>query len=116
MGSRTNKTITLLAEKCLNLTGYYRWGCIYGLGNAYVTSVYQQPDLIKMVCSFGNSQDKDVCIEGVIERLAKYKQSSAFKTCEYFEGKHKELCIHTAEQQMYSLEKSFEYYIPGWTE
>ena len=63
------------------------------------------------VCRFGTKEDQTVCIDGAIERLAKYHPEKAAKSCEQLEGWKRDLCDSGAKRKMYDLDKSFEYYI-----
>jgi len=103
-------TIKMLAEECLKLTNLSRLGCFYGMGFAYLNSIYSNTSYLKEVCSFGNADDKEVCIEGTIEKLADYNETRALEACQYLEGNNKRVCVKAAKGGMYRLDKSFRLY------
>lgn len=102
--------ISMVAKECEALDGFYRLGCFHGFGNAHMAQVYAGFISIKTICGFGTEQDQYVCIEGVIERLAKFHKDTALKACEDLDGEFKQVCIEAAEGDMYRLDKSFELY------
>jgi len=102
--------IEIMAKKCLELEGSNRLGCFHGFGNAHVTAIHYGVVSIGYVCSLGTEDDQKICIEGAIERIAKYEKESALKACETLSGWKKEVCLEGAEGDMYRLNKSFELY------
>ena len=110
---RQLKTDTLfpLFEQCLAQKGKYRLGCFHGLGNA--VSRYVVKDLIKLsdLCSLGTREDQTMCIEGVIERTAKYSPEAAQKACLTLAGWQRQLCDQSVKNGMYNFDKNFELYL-----
>ena len=96
--------------KCQELDGFHRLGCFHGFGNAHMQHIRLGVFKINDVCGFGNKDDKLACIDGAIERLAKYFPEDAPKACEDLAGEFKELCLEAAERDLYDLEKDFSLY------
>ena len=63
------------------------------------------------VCLHGSEDEKFVCIEGAIERMAKYHKELALKACETLEGKYKEICLKAVDQGMYDMDKDLSLYM-----
>jgi hypothetical protein len=91
---------------------YYSVGCMHGLGNAYMYPVSKGQISLSTVCGGGSRDEQHACIDGVMERLAKFYENTAFSICEEQEGEWKEWCLAAAERKMYSLDdsKPFELY------
>ena len=106
------ETIDLLKE-CEKLEGKFRLGCFHGVGNGHMGSVAGGKTKIKDLCSYGTEVDQFVCIEGVMERMAKYHMPRALEVCEDLEGKNKETCLTAVENGMYNMEKNLSLYLAG---
>jgi len=100
-----------LIRECKNLTGKFRLGCFHGIGNAHVISIGTGRMSIKELCLSGTENEQLVCIEGVIERLAKYRTDMALKVCEDLEGKNKDTCLAAVKNKMYPMDKDFRLYL-----
>ncbi len=99
-----------IAGECMRMPGMYRLGCFHGMGFFLLDMVSDSPQEIKVICSFGNDDDRKMCIEGVVEKLADYNQSKAFESCGYLEGADREVCIEAADGKMYRMDKDFSLY------
>jgi hypothetical protein len=110
---RTGKKTAELRAECEKLTGNFRLGCFHGLGNAHMPAIVRGKTSMKDVCLTGTESDDEqfVCIEGAIERMAKYREESARKSCEGLEGKHEEACLNAVKQKMYNMEKDLTLYL-----
>jgi hypothetical protein len=104
--------VGFVAQKCEELEGFARLGCFHGFGNAHVSHIYEGVFSIKDVCAFGDEQDNVVCVEGAIERLAKYERAAAYRACDDLQGALKDTCLAAAAEDMYRLNKSFGLYFP----
>jgi hypothetical protein len=101
-----------IAEKCMALEGKYRLGCFHGIGNAHVGSIVRGQTSFSEICRYGTEQDQYMCIEGAVERMAKYHPEQAVQKCQKLDGWRKELCLEGANRMTaYDLDKSFKYYI-----
>ncbi len=100
-----------LVEECGKLSGKFRLGCFHGLGNGHMPAVAVGKMNISDVCLTGSEDEKFVCIEGTIERMAKYHKESALKVCGTLEGKYKEICLKAVDQGMYNMDKDLSLYM-----
>jgi len=105
------KSLGDLINDCQVMQGASRLGCFHGLGNAH--AVYIAKGLVPMsdVCGFGSDEDKYVCIEGAMERMAKYVPEIAKERCKVLSGWQYDLCEQALQNRMYNLEKPFELYL-----
>ena len=94
-----------LARECLKLTGARRLGCFHGLGAALMDRVASEPAALASGCRHGSADDQTMCIEGVIEKLADYKESVAAKACAKLDGARLAVCRAAMEGKMYRLDK-----------
>jgi len=106
---RANGTLAGLQDACASLDGKYRAGCFHGLGNAHSPGIAQRKWSLSGVCG-GEPDDQYACIEGAMERMAKYAPKSAERVCATVSGWQRELCDQSVEHRMYSLEKAFDLY------
>jgi protein O-mannosyl-transferase len=104
-------SLRAIIDQCVALSGKFRLGCFHGLGNAHMGFLSRGKMALGDVCGFGTDQDQSVCIDGAVERLAKYYPDKARRACEKLSGWRGELCRAAAERNMYSLDKSFEFYV-----
>ena len=100
-----------LINSCKALEGKYRLGCFHGLGNTHVDLIALGKVDFRAVCGSGTADDQYMCIEGAIERMAKYYPVMAKERCDEFSGWQKDLCLEGASRGMYSLERSFDLYL-----
>jgi hypothetical protein len=105
------KDLNVIVEKCMGLTGKYRLGCFHGIGNAHMFYIAKRSVSFQQICQFGTKQDQYMCIEGAVERMAKYHPEQAVQKCQELSGWRYELCLSGTQRRMYDLDKSFEYYV-----
>ena len=105
--------IDTVAAECLPLERQQRLGCFHGLGLAFLRDVLDSPALIKVVCGFGDGDDRRMCIEGAIEKLADLDESAARRACEHVAAEDRSICAAAAAEKMYRLDKDFSLYIAG---
>jgi hypothetical protein len=98
-------------RSCEQLTGKYRLGCYHGAGNAFMGIIVQKQLTIDDVCTATDADARYVCIEGVIERMAKYHPSMAVETCRTLSGTDRETCDAAAKHGMYNMEKDIQLYV-----
>ncbi len=108
--SKANLSPDAMIKECEKLEGKFRLGCFHGLGNGYMSFIRDNKVSVADVCGSGSEDEQFVCIEGAIERLAKYFPSRAEKTCEELEGRNKETCRTAVDNGMYSMDKDFSLY------
>ncbi len=106
----------LIADACMALPEYERWGCFHGLGMQFGRMVQEwvefDPTMLAALCGTGTVADQTMCIEGVIEKMADSDEAAAHKACDALSGDLAEVCHSAAREKMYRLDKpSLEYYI-----
>lgn len=108
--SRSLGTTKAMAEECMNLDGFMRWGCFHGIGLTNYKVLEKDPGLILNICQHGSLDDQIICIDSAVEKLANFDQPQAFKVCTYLGGDLKTACKNAAELKLYSLDKDFSLY------
>jgi hypothetical protein len=94
-----------LAKECLKLSGARRLGCFHGLGAALMDRVANEPATLAEGCGRGDGDDRTMCIEGVIEKLADYKEPLAARACASLDGIDGVVCRGALQGKMYRLDK-----------
>lgn len=100
-------------NECLALSTPTRLGCFHGLGAAFITLTMEQPDLLSRLCVIGNDNDRQMCIEGAIWKVADFDVSVARDVCAYFpaESRDQQVCMKAANDGMYSLDTDYSLYL-----
>lgn len=105
-------TLGELRAVCDQFEGNVRLGCMHGFGNAHTQLLVQGALSLQDVCMRGSDDEQYVCIEGAMERMARYHPVEALQIClEVPEGWQKELCREAIHNELYSLDKPFDYYL-----
>jgi hypothetical protein len=105
------KSPLAVVEECKGLDGKYQLGCFHGIGNAAMGLLAKGMVKLEKVCGGAGEAEARVCIEGALERMAKYHPDRAQKTCETLPpGLHREICLTAAARQMYGFDRSFDDY------
>jgi len=99
-----------ISEECLALEAPLRRGCFYGLGGVQLSVLLKQPDRLASVCSFGDSQDQAMCINGAIEVLSHGRPDIARTACAALTGDRATVCQAAARNGLYGLDKTFSLY------
>jgi len=99
-------TPTRLARECLRLADAQRLGCFHGLGHAVKEVVFKDPAQLATLCQQGTQNDKIMCIEGAIEKLADYDAERAKRACAFLSDALQPVCNRAVTDKMYSLTKS----------
>lgn len=94
-----------LAAECETLPAPRRLGCFHGLGLLSRVLAGKDPTAFRQVCGEGSSDDRIMCIEGAIEKLADYDRDAALKVCEAIEGDLKVVCLDAARSGSYRATK-----------
>ncbi len=108
---KSKQTPDVIINECEKLSGKFRIGCFHGIGNAYMPHIRDGRVKIKDLCLTGSDDEQFVCIEGAIERMAKYFPDIARKVCDDLKGKNKETCLSAVSHGMYDMEKDLSLYI-----
>lgn len=110
---RKRSDLPKVYEICRGLTGSYRLGCFHGLGNAFGVPVWNHEISLMDLCGEEGmtADEKTVCVEGVMERMAKYDKPAAEKICAEVAGPDRAMCDAAVENGMYSMEKDLRLYV-----
>lgn len=100
------------ATHCMEKQKFERIGCFHGLGFTNIDIVFQAPHRVRQICTFGDLHDQRACLDGAIEKLADYDASRAQKACDALEGELHNFCEDAIWHKLYSLDKSFDLYLP----
>jgi hypothetical protein len=99
------------AYDCMARSGFDRLGCFHGFGFYHIEKIVATPSNLRHVCQFGNMNDKKICIEGAIEKLADIDAVAAKNACNsMYNIELKNHCIVAANNKLYTLDKSFDLY------
>ncbi len=102
-----------LIQECLGLDQPLQRGCFHGLGAMYSRRIADDPLLLPRLCLNGSREDRILCIEGAIEKLAEFSDERAKVVCATLEGENAEICKAGAKEKMYRLDKpTLELYRP----
>lgn len=107
---RAGRRLSEIANGCLAMARRFRLGCFHGIGNAHMGVVAQGRVSIASVCRFGRAEDRQVCIEGVMERLGKFHPRVVSARCAPLAPAERAICTQSAARKMYDLERSFALY------
>jgi hypothetical protein len=66
---------------------------------------------IKTVCLHGADAEQFMCIEGAMERMAKYYDARATQVCAELQGKPHDICLMAVQHNMYNLHKDHSLYL-----
>ena len=88
-----------------------RHGCFHGLGNAHMGLIAVGRTSLGAVCLHGTREDRVVCIEGAIERMARYHEDRALTVCAELADIDRQTCLAAAKNKMYSTTKDLSLYL-----
>mgnify|MGYP003132190061 CR=1 FL=1 len=106
------KAVIDVINECIALETPRRLGCFHGLGTAFIDLTIADRDLLSQLCVIGNDDDRQMCIEGAIWKIADYDFTMARDVCSYFpaDSRDQEVCLKAADDGMYSLETDYSLY------
>jgi len=108
---RARGTTADLVHACERLGGSLRHGCFHGLGNAHMGLIAVGRTSLGAVCLHGTREDRVVCIEGAIERMARYHEDRALTVCAELAEIDRRTCLSAAKNKMYSTTKDLSLYL-----
>ena len=108
---RAGRATAELVQACERLSGGIRRGCFHGLGNAHMGLIAVGRIPLAAVCRHGTREDRVVCIEGAIERMARYHEDKALGICAELGGPDRQTCLAAARNKMYSTTKDLSLYL-----
>ena len=99
-------------NECLALPKRQRLGCFHGLGTAFINATMIETDLLSKLCVIGNDDDRQMCIEGAMWKVADFDVEVAQEVCSYFpnESIDSNVCLNAARSGMYSLDTNYSLY------
>jgi hypothetical protein len=105
------RTTEELRALCSSLTGAVRRGCFHGLGNAHIGLIVAGKIDIRPVCLGLGKVEQFVCIDGAMERMAKFHPDIAVRVCDQLDGKNKADCLAAVSRKMYDMKKDLSLYL-----
>lgn len=105
------RTTEELRALCSSLTGAVRRGCFHGLGNAHMGLIAAGKIDIRPVCLGLGKVEEFVCIDGAMERMAKFHPDIAVRVCDQLDGKNKAACLAAVSRKMYDMKKDLSLYL-----
>ncbi len=100
-----------LKNQCRQFLAQVRLGCFHGLGNAHVPYLAKGLVSLKQVCAGLGKKEEIVCIDGAIERLAKYHEPRALEVCQEYHEEETTNCLSAVKNKMYNMEKDLRLYL-----
>ena len=88
-------------SECARLGGLQRHGCFHGLGYAAIETVFYDPEQLRALCDAGDTDDRVVCVEGTIEKLAEFHEGRARAACAFTDDDLRAVCNQAVERKMY---------------
>lgn len=99
-----------LVSGCSALAQPYRLGCFHGIGNGHLRTLIQTPEALGELCGRGDRDDQVVCIEGAMERMARYHNALARRACASLSDWRKGVCDESLKRGLYAMDRSFALY------
>ncbi|MBX3327238.1 MAG: hypothetical protein U0223_08370 [Nitrospira sp.] len=66
---------------------------------------------IRPLCLNLDKEEEFVCIDGAIERMAKYHRDTAVRVCNQHDGEKKTTCLAAVLRKMYDIKKDLSLYL-----
>lgn len=108
---QVGRSLEDLKEQCRQFQPQIRLGCFHGLGNAHVPHLAKDLVSLNQVCAGLAKNEEIVCIDGAIERLAKYHEPRALEVCQNYHEKETTNCLSAVRNKMYNMEKDLRLYL-----
>jgi hypothetical protein len=70
----------------------------------------RSPQSLAEICGTGDRDDQTVCIEGAIERMARYAGDAAARACASVNDWRRPVCEESRERGLYAMDRSFALY------
>ncbi|NOS66912.1 MAG: hypothetical protein HOO67_00900 [Candidatus Peribacteraceae bacterium] len=104
--------VAKLLRSCDQLTGKYRTGCYHGAGNGFMSAVYGGALTAMNVCGPATGDERAACIDGLMERMAKYHPDRADDVCDELPlgSADRTMCEAAVGRGMYDMEKDLRLY------
>jgi hypothetical protein len=108
---KEGKTMEELRTLCSSFTDPVRRGCFHGLGNAHMPMIAVGKIGIRSVCLGLSAVEEFACIDGAIERMAKFYPKNAARVCQELNEINKGICSAAISRQMYDMKKDLSIYL-----
>ena len=108
---RSKDDVPQMALSCKNLKDPYRIGCFHGIGNGFMPPIALGKLSLSDVCGPGNEEERAACIDGAMERMAKFDSTAAKNVCTKIAGNDRQLCDAARTRGMYDMKKDISAYI-----
>jgi hypothetical protein len=108
---KEGKTTEELRTLCSSFSDAVRRGCFHGLGNAFMLALAIGKISIRSVCLGLSPVEEFVCIDGAIERMAKFFPGNARRVCAELDDKNRAICVAAISRKMYDMEKDLSVYL-----
>ncbi len=101
-----------MAKACHALKDPNRLGCMHGMGNGFMGLVASGKIALMRVCT-GEADEQAACIDGAMERMAKYHPERAEEVCESLKDRfvNERSCREAIERGMYDMKKDLTPYL-----
>lgn len=110
---KKSSDVQKMMRSCNQLKEPYRIACYHGAGNGFMGFIAGGAVTLQDVCGKGADDERYVCIEGAMERMAKFHPERAAEVCAAVEGPDRATCDQAVENGMYDMEKDLSLYIQG---
>jgi hypothetical protein len=108
---KEGKTTEELRTLCSSFADPVRRGCFHGLGNAHMPMIAVGKIGIRSVCLGLSAVEEFVCIDGAIERMAKFFPRNAARVCQDLDENNKGICLTAVSRKMYDTNKDLSVYL-----
>ncbi len=110
---RKKSDVAKLVRSCDQLTGAYRIGCYHGAGNGFMSALVSGKSTLTDVCGAAEGDARSACIDGAMERMAKYHPDRAAEVCEDLSGgsTDRDTCNAAIARGMYDMKKDVSLYV-----
>ena len=105
------RTTEELRALCSSITDAVRRGCFHGFGNAHMLHIATGKIGIRPVCLGLGTVEEFVCLDGAMERMAKFHPDIAVRVCDQLDGKNKAACLAAVSRKMYDMKKDLSLYL-----
>ncbi len=103
-------TLRSAQAECGSLPDSARLGCYHGLGNGLMSALVLNKITLTAACASPDADEQLVCVDGAIERAARYYPERAREICTQERGAIRRLCSTAVERGMYNMERDFAPY------
>lgn len=110
---KENADVRKLVRSCNQLSGKYRLGCYHGAGNGFMSALVAGRVTLEDVCGTETGADERfACIDGAMERMAKYHPERAADVCRTLTHgtADRRTCEDSIDRGMYDMQKDLRLY------